>query len=84
MSAEFDYFITVVATIKPAIDDARLQTIAERVALDLILDGLKDRLLQMLAAGENGRRRGKVTNVAPRRNHNSSIRSPSHPRRGRL
>jgi hypothetical protein len=59
MSVEFDNFITAVSTIKPVIEDARLLTIAERHALDLILDGLRDRNLQMLFAGENGRRKAR-------------------------
>jgi hypothetical protein len=59
MSAEFDQFITAVSAIKPSIEDARLLTIAERHVLDLILDGLKDRNLQMLSAGENGRRKAR-------------------------
>jgi hypothetical protein len=59
MSIESDEFVTVAAAIKPVIEDCRLLSIAERQALDLILEGLKDRNLRVLSLAESGRGRRK-------------------------
>jgi hypothetical protein len=58
MSIESAEFVTVAAAIKPVIEDCRLLSIAER-ALDLILEGLKDRNLRVLSLAESGRGRRK-------------------------
>jgi hypothetical protein len=55
MSAEFNNFISGIADLTAEVEDKRFFTIAERRALDLLLDGLKDRNLRMLSFAENGR-----------------------------
>jgi len=48
MSVAFDEFITVLSTLKSDIEEPKVFTIAERTALDLLLESLKDRNLRIL------------------------------------
>ena len=54
MSAEFDDMITSIYTIKSNIDDAAAFSIAERCALDLLLESLKNQNQRLLLVGERG------------------------------
>jgi hypothetical protein len=55
MSADFDNVISAVADMVAIVEDKRLFTIAERRALDLLLDGLKDRNRKVLSLAETVR-----------------------------
>jgi len=55
MSAEFDDFVTALAGIAPEIEDATAFTIAEREAIDLMLDSFKVRNQRLLTIAERGR-----------------------------
>lgn len=48
MSAEFDHFIAALSDIKADIDEPKAFTIAERTALDLLLESLKERNQRLL------------------------------------
>jgi hypothetical protein len=55
MSVEFVDLITALCTIRSDIEEPKLSTIAERTALDLLLDSLRERNLRVLQSGKTGR-----------------------------
>jgi hypothetical protein len=55
LSAEFDNFVTAFYQITCSVEDANTFTMAERCAIDLMLDSLVSHNRHLIAVGETGR-----------------------------
>jgi hypothetical protein len=56
LSAEFDDFVTAFYPITCSVEDPNTFTMAERCAIELMLDSLVSRNRHLIAVGETGRR----------------------------